>query len=343
MFCTLLLTAATAYGGASGASAPLEGAFPLLCTPYAADGSLDAATLAKEARFVADSGANGVIWPAADDALKLLTPDEERAGLAAVASALGGRDAWFCPCTPGTNLVDTLRRVGVAADLAAAHPNLKTALLMRMCDDAKGDADYVRQYDAVADALKARAAAGAKPIPVIVQTYNGHSPLPSVETLVGLARRHPETYGWYKVEGTGADICKRAAGLVAEKPVVKTVFTGWGGRDWLYHYRAIGTRGVISQRPMYADLMVRIWHALEAGDPSADELFAKFMYLRNLDNVLPSNAMRGWNLYVLQKRGIFPNTLSREAKKGGGWDLKDLALTPAQRAEVDRRLAYALK
>lgn len=323
-------------------AAVLGGPIPLLCTPYAEDGSLDVVTLAKEARFVADCGASGVIWPAANDALELLTAEEEREGLAAVAQALAGGEAWFCPCCPGTNLVDTLCRVGVAADLAARHPALKTALLVRMCDDATDDAAYERQYDAVAAALRAHAAAGERPIRVIVQTYNGKSPLPSAKALVGLAVRHPETYGWYKVEGTGAGICALAGELAAAKPAVKTVFTGWGGRDWLYHYRVVGTRGVISQRPMYADLMVRVWRALEADDARADELFAKFMYLRNLDNVLPSAQMRGWNLYVLKRRGVFRNTLSREAKAGGGWTLADLVLTEAQRAEVDRRLGHAL-
>ena len=88
--------------------------------------------------------------------------------------------------------------------------------------------------------------------------------------------------------------------------------------------------------------MVRVWRALEADDARADELFAKFMYLRNLDNVLPSAQMRGWNLYVLKRRGVFRNTLSREAKAGGGWTLADLVLTEAQRAEIDRRLGHAL-
>ena len=193
-------------------AAVIGGPFPLLCTPYTEKGEVDCAVLAKEARFVADCGANGVIWPAADDSLKLLTADEERRGLEAI---------------------------------------------------------------------------------------------------------------------------------VAAKPVVKTVFTGWGGRDWLYQYRRIGTRGVISQRPMYADLMVKIWRALESGSPEADDLFAKFMYLRNLDNVLPSSQMRGWNLYVLRKRGVFPNALSRVAKKGGGWTLEDLKLTPGQIAEIDARLKFA--
>ena len=131
--------------------------------------------------------------------------------------------------------------------------------------------------------------------------------------------------------------------LVAAKPVVKAVFTGWSGRDWLYHYRRVGTRGVISQRPMYADLMVKTWKALESGDPASDELFAKFMYLRNLEDALPAPEMRGWNLYVLKKRGVFRNTLSRTKRRDDGtWEVSEVSLSDADRAEVDARLAYAL-
>ena len=316
------------------AAAGIGGVFPLLCTPYAEDGSLDCETLAKETRFVADCGADGVIWPAANDAMKWLSPEEERQGLEAVAAALDGRDVWFTPCCPGTNTTDMLRRVGVVNEISAKHPGLKTTMLVRMLDDAKCDEDYARQYDALAAATK---------LPVIIQTYNGKSPMPSAKLLVDLARRYPQTYGWYKVEGTGSGIVPCARELVAAKPVVKTVFTGWSGRDWLYHYRRVGTRGVISQRPMYADLMVKIWRALESGDANADELFAKFMYLRNLENALPAPEMRGWNLYVLKKRGVFRNTLSRTKKRDdGSWEVAEASLSVADRAEVDARLAYAL-
>ena len=324
-------------------AAAIGGPFPLLCTPYrpvdddedvvaTQAGEVDCEVLAKEARFVADCGANGVIWPAADDALKLLTADEERRGLEAIAAALDGRDVWFCPCCPGTNTADTVRRVKVAEEIAAAHPSLRMTMLVRMANDAKDDDGYRRHYEAVAAAVTH---------PVIVQTYNGIGPVPSMKLMIELAKRYPGTYGWFKVEGSEKAISDRMAELVAAQPAVKTVFTGWGGRDWLYQYRRIGTRGVISQRPMYADLMVRIWRALEAGAPEADDLFAKFMYLRNLDNVLPSAQMRGWNLYVLRKRGVFVNTLSRVAKRGGGWTLEDLRLTPGQIAEVEARLKFA--
>jgi len=312
------------------AAAKIAGAFPLLCTPYTEKGEVDYAVLAKEATFVADCGVNGVIWPAADDALKLLTPEEERRGWAAIAGALKGRDVWFCPCCPGTSMTDQLRRLSDAEQAASGVP---LTALVRMVNDATNDMQYVAQYETVAAAFRH---------PVIIQTYNGKSPMPSMSIMIDLARRFPETYGWFKVEGSDKIISEKMSELVAAKPVVKTVFTGWGGRDWLYQYRQIGTRGVITQRPMYVDLMMKIWQALESGDPKADELFAKFIYLRNLDDVLPAAHMRGWNLYVLKKRGIFPNTLSRKPQKGGTWKLEDLKLTDGMKAEIDRRMEYAL-
>ena len=311
----------------------IEGVFPILCTPYSADGSLDYVTLACEALFVANSDVQGLIWPCANDALNLLSPEEIEKGLEAVATALDGRGILFTVCCPGRNIADMQRRVAVAEAVAARHPGLPAALLIRLANDAKGDADYVRQFDALAAATS---------LPIIVQAYNGQSPMPSAEMLVDLARRHPETFGWFKVEGTGPEIvpCKRA--LVAAMPVVKTVFTGWGGRDWLYDFRCIGTRGVISQRPMLADLMVAVWRALVACDPAADGLFARFMHLRNLEETLPAPELRGWNLYVLKRRGIFANTLSRVRQPGGGWTLADLALTDSDRAEIDARLDFVL-
>ena len=77
--------------------------------------------------------------------------------------------------------------------------------------------------------------------------------------------------------------------------------------------------------------------------PSNEELEVEEVRIvrRNLDNVLPSAQMRGWNLYVLKKRGVFPNTLSRVAKKGGGWALENLKLTPGQVEEIDARLKFA--
>ena len=67
------------------------------------------------------------------------------------------------------------------------------------------------------------------------------------------------------------------------------------------------------------------------------------MYLRNLENVISAPEMRGWNLYVLKKRGVFRNTLSRTKRKGDGrWEVSGLSLSDADIAEIDARLAFAL-
>ena len=152
------------------AAAGIGGVFPLLSTPYAEDGSLDCKTLAKEAKFVADCGANGIIWPAAKDALYYLSSDEERRGLEAIAAALDGRNVWFTPCCPGTNTTDMLRRVAAAEVIAAKHPGLNMTLLVRMVDDAKCDADYERQYDTLPPPLRDSSGRAGSPLPdVIIQ------------------------------------------------------------------------------------------------------------------------------------------------------------------------------
>ena len=53
--------------------------------------------------------------------------------------------------------------------------------------------------------------------------------------------------------------------------------------------------------------------------------------------------MRGWNLYVLKKRGVFRNTLSRRKRRDdGSWEVSDVFLTDSDIAEIDARLAYAV-
>ena len=318
------------------AAAKIGGVFPLLCTPYSEDGSLDCETLAKEASFVADCGADGIIWPAANDAIKWLSPEEERRGVEAIAAALDGRDVWFSPCCPGTNAVDMLRRVGVVNEVAARHPRLRMTMLVRMLDDAKCDADYERQYDALASATK---------LPVIIQTYNGKSPQQSVASIVALAKEFPQVYGWVKEESPGGLVNGRMAELVAAKPAIKTVFSGWGAKGWLYQGRRIGTEGVVTQRAPYADLLVYIWKRIENGDAdhTLTDAYSKLLLMYNIGDTFGkgSDDMRGPHLYVLQRRGIFTNRLTRVKAKGAKdkkWEMKDVPLSDLEKAEIDARL-----
>ncbi|MDO4366110.1 MAG: hypothetical protein Q4D70_04900, partial [bacterium] len=67
-------TATTAVEKAPGGGDPrMRGPFPILSTPYHADGSVDYASLARGCVFTAEGGCPGVIWCQSNDAVDLLT------------------------------------------------------------------------------------------------------------------------------------------------------------------------------------------------------------------------------------------------------------------------------
>ena len=62
----------------------------------------------------------------------------------------------------------------------------------------------------------------------------------------------------------------------------------------------------------------------------------------NLKQFIPGEDLRGFHLYVLQKRGIFKNRLSRVYEKKNGKTviparpiLEDMKLTQSQKDEID--------
>ena len=65
---------------------PIRGPFPLLCTPWTAEGALDCDVLAKEAAFMSAGGVAGVIWPTAGEVKDLVCEGEYVKGLDALAA-----------------------------------------------------------------------------------------------------------------------------------------------------------------------------------------------------------------------------------------------------------------
>ena len=184
---------------------------------------------------------------------------------------------------------------------------------------------------------------------MIIQTYNGKSPQPDVSLLVKLAKEYPDIYGHAKEESPGGKVNGRIAELVAAKPVMKTVFSGWGAKGWLYQGRALGTEGIVTQRPAYADLLAKMWAEEQKGDPDGKltDLYSKYLLMINLGDTFGGTAdqMRGPHLYVLMKRGVFTNTYTRKRPPKGDtsgkkWVVEAFKLTDAEKAEIDRRLAY---
>jgi len=185
-----------------------------------------------------------------------------------------------------------------------------------------------------------RTLAKATTLPIIIQTYNGKSPQPSVELLVRLAKEFPENLGYVKEESPGLQVNGRMERLVAD-PAIKTVFSGWGGKGWVYQATRIGTRGVISQRPAYAPLFVKIWKRAKAGadasDPELADAYSKYLYMANLGDIFSTwgdDEMRGPHLYVLERLGIFRNRLTR-TEKG---KVENFEVSDKMKAEFDARI-----
>ncbi len=233
---------------------------------------------------------------------------------------------------------DTDEMVALATEverLAAAYPAAKLAIACRPPHDARLQDDLERYY---------RRLAGIARRPVIVQTYcSDKVPIPSSELLIRLARTYPSVYGWIKEETGGADANARMR-AECRASEVKTVFSAWGSYGWLDQHRRFGTRGVISERAAYADFLMAVWLALEAGDAArADDLFAKYLLMMNLKETIPGGHLRGFNLYVLKRRGIFRNYVSRDymtpGDTSGQWKLEMRVFTPDEIAAIDDRLS----
>ena len=320
---------------------PIRGPFPLLCTPWTAEGALDCDVLAKEAAFMSAGGVAGVIWPTAGEVKDLVHEGEYVKGLDALAARAAKPDfkARLTAICPGCTSEDALNRVREVNAAMAKH-GVKMAILARPPDDAKTQDDIEKHYRALAKIAKC---------PVIIQTYNGKSPQPDVSLLVKLAEEYPDIYGYVKEESPGGKVNGRIAELVAAKPVMKTVFSGWGAKGWLYQGRALGTEGIVTQRPAYADLLAKMWAEEQKGDPDGKltDLYSKYLLMINLGDTFGGTAdqMRGPHLYVLMKRGVFTNTYTRKRPPKGDtsgkkWVVEEFKLTDAEKAEVDRRLAY---
>ena len=314
------------------AAAVLEGPFPLLCTPWTEQAELDVPVLVKEAKYVNDAGVGGIIWPTAPEVNDLDESGEFEKGLTALANAsvADGYAAWVVSICSATNTETAVSRVK-RVDAIAKATGAKMAILARPPDNAKDDADMERHY---------RTLAKATTLPIIIQTYNGKSPQPSVELLIRLAKEFPENLGYVKEESPGLQVNGRMEQLVAD-PAIKTVFSGWGGKGWVYQATRIGTRGVISQRPAYAPLFVKIWKRAKAGadasDPELADAYSKYLYMANLGDIFSTwgdDEMRGPHLYVLERLGIFRNRLTRTGKG----KVENFEVSDKMKAEFDARI-----
>ena len=289
----------------------MRGPFPILSTPYEESGDVDYKTLAKEAKFVSDCGCN-MIWPLSNDAIDLLSDEEKFKGMEAIAQALQNSKSTVAF---GKNTEQMVKYVKHIEELAKKYPKTNIALVSRPADDSKNQED-VRKYFLELQKHTSR--------PTIIQTFGGSSckiKSIDVDLLIELAKQNPKVFGYIKEEtGTAVECNKRMSKEIAAKPIIHAVYSAWGGWQWLYQSRRIGSEGLITERASYADLLAYIWERMENGDSDGTltDAFSKLLLAFNFTYYTQGGTLsnlRRAHLYVLQKRGIFKNRISREYEK----------------------------
>lgn len=331
---SILMSMPLLLNGAEASPCSIRGAYPILTTPYLADGAVDYGSLVREAEWADAAGVDGIIWPQSDDSIDLLTTDEKKRGMAALAERARNFKARLCLGVQGRGTDEMLELARQGEKLAERH-DPRIVFISRPGDDCRTQEDLERYYDALAEVAKR---------PVIIQTYNGDKcPAPTVELLVRLATRHPAIYGWIKEEvRDGFDANRRMKAELAAKPPLKTVFSAWGGWQWLYQARRLGSEGVISERAALAPMLAEIWRLMEAKNETGalDAAYAKYLLAINLMQTVPGE-LRGYQLLFFREKGIFKTTVSRVCvdKKNDPykWRLDVLDVDEGVKAEIMRR------
>lgn len=337
-FC-LFLFLASAGQAATPTPSEMRGPFPILSTPYHEDGSVDYDGLVREIRWGVRSGCPGLIWCQSNDAVDLLTTEEKLNGFEVCAAACEGEDVVLALGANGTNAVEMLEFARAIESVAARHPKAKVAMVARPPDDVRTEAELERAWDALGRVARR---------PVILQTFcSADTPTPSVDLLVRLAKRHPEVFGYVKEEAAGDRANERMVLESAAKPAIKTVFSGWGGWQWLYQLRQCGSEGLVTERVAYAPLLVRAWREFERGDPDGrlTDFYALYRLLIDQRN-FPGGGLRDYSLYFLEKEGVFTNRVSRRYANareteggsfgaGRAWVLDRVEISDRQKAELD--------
>lgn len=326
---------AQSRGRQASTSAPDEGAadpkirgpFPILTTPYTASGEVDYEGLANQARFVDWAGCAGMIWPQSGDSIDLLSNEEKLHGMEVLAKTARGLRTALCLGVQGKDTAEMLMFAKHAEKLAPA------AIISRPPDLGRTE-DDMRQYW--------QALAGATKRPVIIQTTGGvayKGKAPSVALMVELAKQFPH-FGYIKEEAS--PVIERTRQLLAERPAIRRVFSARGATGWLFESR-LGTEGVITERAVHADVLNRIWQLQESGsDPETlRDVCAKFLLMSNICDLLPGGPLRGAQLYLWKKRGVFRGTGSRQYGPGKTIPTSpiftELQLGPGDIAEIEYR------
>lgn len=325
----------------------MRGPFPIMSTPYFENGDVDYDGLVRQVDWLLKCKTPGAIWCQSNDAIDLLTTEEKFRGFEVLARACQGKNIVLTLGANGTNTTEMLVMAAEIERLAEKYPATKMAIISRPPDDVRTQAELEAAWDKLGGVVRR---------PVIFQTYcSDKTPVPEVAMFIRLAKKYPKSFGYVKEEAAGDMANQRMVKECAAKPVMKRIFSGWGGWQWLYQLRHCGSEGLVTERVAYAPLLMRIWREYEKGDRDGEltEAFAMYRLLVDQRN-FPGGGLRDYSLYFLEKEGLFRNRVSRRylnasETEGGSfgsgrkWKLDKVQISDTQRKELDLLYVEILK
>ncbi|MCZ8097366.1 MAG: dihydrodipicolinate synthase family protein [Burkholderiales bacterium] len=289
----------------------LQGVFPVLPTPFKADGTVDPDAMGPLVEFVVDAGADGVVYPGMASEVETLSPDERLQMVGTVGTALAGR----LPLIVGASDADPARASARAEEGRAV--GARAAMIMAPNRCGSDIAAHVAFYGAVA--------AGTS-LPIMLQ--NAPSPMGaglSPEQVVEIVRGVPQIR-FVKEETLpcGQHVSALLAG-VGDR--LDGVFGGAGAR-YLMDELARGAAGTMPAAEL-TDVHVAIVRAHRAGDTAtARRLYARTLPLLMFQAVFRVRLTKA----VLAARGLIASRHARAA--GPRFDEHDEAECAALIAEV---------
>ena len=259
-------------------------------TPFNESGSLDLETLAREVQFLHRIGVQGMTWPQMASEWPTLTFDERVAGAETIVRANREMNAGARPAVViGVQASDIETAVKYARHADKLAPD---AIIAIPLEGGKDDEKQMEYYSAIGGACRA---------PLIIQTIGQMS----VDMVLRMAERIPTLR--YAKDEAGTTL-PRLNEYRKRGQILRGVFTGKHGPTFVDDL----ARGAVGNMPAagFADLYVAVWQAWKAGKPDqAMDAFSKTLLLISDAQAYGVAGQK----YILQLRGIFPNSKCRQA------------------------------
>ena len=265
----------------------LEGIFPIMQTPFTDSGALDIDTLVREAQWLQRIGVQGMTWPQLASEYATLTYDERISGAEAIVRTVRGLDSKTRPrVVIGVQAPDAETAVKYAKHADKIGPDAIIAIPLGGGLDESKQMDY---YAAIGASCSR---------PLIVQSIGNMS----VDLVLRMAQKIP-TLRYVKDE---AGVTLPRLTEYHKRGQALHVFSGKRGPTFIDEL----DRGAIGNMPGSgaADLYVAAWQAWKKGKrDEAMDAFSKVLLFVSAEQAYGLPGQK----YLLQLRGVFPNTKCR--------------------------------